>query len=127
MAEFKKKEEYSFWYSPLSIVILFIIFSFLVYKVIDLIKKEKETAEKKELILDEIDELRKREDILNKDISKMQTEDGIEDAIREKYKVVKEGEKMVVIVDNRDQISLEKDMGVDNSFIGWLKGLLGNK
>jgi len=30
---------------------------------------------------------------------------------------------MVVIVDDREQTPLEKDMGVDNSFIGWLKGL----
>jgi len=122
MAEFKKKDKYSFWYSPLVLIILLGLLFFLIYRVIDLIKKEKETAEKKELVLDRIDELKERERILNEDIAKMKTEEGIEDVIRAKYKVVKEGEKMVTIIDE-EQLSLEKNDEVDHSFIGWLKGI----
>lgn len=122
MAEFKKKDKYSFWYSPIILIILFGLLFFLTYRIVSLIKKEKETAEKKELTLDKIDELKERERILNEDIAKMQTEDGIEDVIRGKYKVVKEGERMVVIVDEEENL-LEKKNEVDHSFIGWLKGI----
>ena len=122
MAEFKKKDKYSFWYSPLALIVLLGLLFFLFYKVIDLIKKDKETGEKKELILDKIDELKERERILNEDIAKMQTEEGIEDVIRGKYKVVKEGEKMVTIIDE-EKVTQKQTEEVDHSFVGWLKGL----
>lgn len=122
MAEFKKKDKYSFWYSPLFLIILLVFLFFLSYKVIDLIKKDKETGEKKELTLDKIDELKERERVLNEDIAKMQTEEGVEDVIRGKYKVVKDGEKMVTIIDQEEDLE-RKISKVDHSFIGWLRGL----
>lgn len=122
MAEFKKKDKYSFWYSPLFLIILLVLLFFLSYKVINLIKKDKETGEKKELTLDKIDELKERERVLNEDIAKMQTEEGVEDVIRGKYKVVKDGEKMVTIIDQEEDLE-RKISEVDHSFIGWLRGL----
>ena len=123
MKEFKKKDKNNFWSSPLFIIILLGLLIFSVFKIIVLIQKERETAHKKELILDEIDALRERERILNEDIAKMKTEEGIEDAIREKYQVVKEGEKMVTIVDEKEKLPLVDESQTDHSFWGWVKSL----
>ncbi|MEA3399369.1 MAG: septum formation initiator family protein [Patescibacteria group bacterium] len=118
MAEFKKKEN-SFWYSPLMLVIFFLITVFLGYNIIDLIKKEKETNQKKNVILDESNALKEREEKLINDIAELQTEQGAEKAIREKYQVVKEGEGLIMIIDTEeeDEESTKKEHG----FLNWLK------
>lgn len=123
MREFKKKDKHSFWYSPLSIIILFCLLLFSIYKVINLIKIEKETSYKKEKVLDKIDDLEKRKLDLNKEITKMNTEQGIEEAIRDRFNVIKEGEKVLVIVDNKEEDLLKEKTEVDHSFWGWLKNL----
>ena len=94
-----KKSNYKFWHSPIALVVLFCILVFSGYRIIDLIKKDVETNHKKELILDQINSLRQREASLNDSISKLTTDEGKEEIIREKYQVAKEGEKMVTIVD----------------------------
>ena len=87
-------------------------------------EKERETAKKKDIILANIETLRKREDTLTTDINKLKTEDGIEETIRDKYQVVKEGEKMVTIVDEEKKNSVEVGAPVDDSsFLGWIKRL----
>lgn len=126
MAEFKKKDKNSFWYSPLFLVLLFVFILFLIYSIIGLIKKDKETARKKEMVLSRIESLEEREDSLKKDISKLETEEGLEDVIRNKLPVIKEGEKMVVIVDeeeNAEELESEDNVGKENNFLSWLKGL----
>lgn len=126
MNEFKRKNKHSFWQSPLVVVLLFMLLIFSAYKVIGLIQKEKETSKKKELVLEKIEFLRKREESLNTEIARFETEDGIEDAIREKYQVVKEGEKMVIIVDEEENYPPVEEKS-DHGFLGWLKNIFSNK
>lgn len=118
-----KKTNYKFWHSPIALIILFFILVFFGYKIIDLLKKDMETSHEKELTLDRINDLQKREASLNIDISKLQTEEGKEEIIREKYPVAKEGEKMVTIVDESDKGSLLQP-GVEvtsHGFWGFIK------
>jgi len=116
-----KKENYRFWHSPVALfLILFLLFLF-GYKMIDLFEKERETSKKKELILDEINTLKERQIMLSKDMLKLNTEEGKEEILREKYQVVKEGEKLVTIVDEENkEDSLIKD---DNKhgFGNWIR------
>lgn len=125
MAEFKKRDNNNFWYSPLSLVLIFVFIIFLIYSIIGLIKKNIETERKKDIVLSRIEALEERKDILEKDISKLETEDGLEDVIRNKLPVVKEGEKMIVIVEeeeNTDEYSEgEKTDKKENSFLSWFK------
>ena len=125
MNEFKKeKKEYNFWHSPVSLAILFCILVVFVYNMVDLFKKERETAKKKELIQEQIDTLTKREKILSEDIKKLETEEGVEDIIREKYQVTKEGEKMVVIVDENEQTqNKEEESSPKHGFVNWFKSV----
>ena len=89
--EFKnnnKKYTYRFWHSPVVLFLLFILLALFLYSIIGLIEKEGETSKKKELALEQLSDLRKREDSLNKDIQKFKTEEGQEEIIREKYLIL---------------------------------------
>ena len=123
MKEFKKKNKYNFWSSPLVLVVLLILFVFLAYKVIILIEVEKETDHKKILAQKEIEILWGREKSLNEDIAKMQTEEGIEDTIRGKFQVTKPGEKMITIVDEQDKNDEIKENLRQHNFWEWIKGI----
>jgi len=122
MAELKKKSNYKFWHSPIALGLLFIVLVFFGYNIIDLIKKERETATRKELILEQIDSLNKKTNSLSTSISRLNTDEGKEEVIREKYQVAKPNEKMVTIIEeeNKDSnllIEEEKSHG----FWGWVK------
>lgn len=100
MAEFKKKQHSrKIWYSPLILFVLLCVVLVFIYNMIDIVEKTRETAKKRNVVLGQINELHQREEALKNDIATIQTEAGMESAIREKYQLVKAGEKMVVIVD----------------------------
>ncbi|MFA6514805.1 MAG: septum formation initiator family protein [Candidatus Paceibacterota bacterium] len=122
-----KKDNYIFWHSPLALILLFLVLIFFGYRIIDLIQKERETSQKKELILDQIDSLKQRQNSLSKDISKINTEEGKEEIIREKYQVAKDGEKMVIIVDEvvKDD-SVEGRGNEGHGFWNWIKRIFKN-
>ncbi len=123
MSNFKKNDQHKFWHSPLALFLLLGVLVIFVYNVVGLIKKERETNEKKSLVLDEIDSLKKREEALSTDIKKLETEQGIEDLIREKYQVVREGEKIVVIVDEDLKNDLKSINNPRHGFAEWFKGI----
>jgi uncharacterized protein YlxW (UPF0749 family) len=99
MVKFKKSSNYKFWHSPLALFILFAAVVFFSYNIVDLAQKSKETSEKKFLILDKIKYLQTKSDNLNKEISTLETDLGKEEELREKLPYAKEGEKMVVIIE----------------------------
>ena len=123
MAEFNRKNNNNFWHSPLILLVLFAVLVLFTYNMIGLVGKERETARKKDLILSNIETLRNREKTLNSDIEKLKTEEGVEETIRDKYQVVKEGEKMVVIVDNEKKETSVVVETKEHGFIPWLKNL----
>ena len=128
MHEFNRKNKNSFWYSPLSLGVLFCVLVLFIYNIIGLIEKERETSKKKDLILSNIETLRGRETSLSKDIAKLKTEEGVEETIRDKYQVVKEGEKMVIIVDEEKKESLDSDNERNkHGFFEWIKRMFGTK
>ncbi len=102
MVKFKKTNNYKFWHSPLALFILFAAVVFFSYNIVDLTKKAKETSEKKSLILDEIKYLQNKSDTLNKEITVLETDFGKEEELREKLPYTREGEKMVVIVEEEE-------------------------
>jgi len=102
MVKFKKTNNYKFWHSPLALFILFAAVVFFSYNIVDLAKKAKETSEKKSLILDEIKYLQNKSDTLNKEITVLETDFGKEEELREKLPYTREGEKMVVIVEEEE-------------------------
>ena len=123
-----KKSNYKFWHSPFALIVLFCFLIFSGYKIVDLIKKDVETSSEKESALNKIDNLNKKIDSLSSNISKLNTDEGKEEILREKYPVVKEGEKMVTIVEegNKNNSSTtEKKVG--HGFWNWIKGIFSKK
>ncbi len=121
MHHFKKKAEYKFWHSPIILAVLFVIVIVFAYNLIGLLEKERETSKKKELALDQIESLKKRQTILEGDIARLETDDGIEEAIRDKYQVVKEGEKVVTIVNEEVPTNSDDENNKEHGFWNFLK------
>ncbi|MCX6756097.1 MAG: hypothetical protein NTX85_02050 [Candidatus Nomurabacteria bacterium] len=123
MAEFKRKSTNTFWHSPLSLIVLFLILVIFSFNMVGLFKKERETANTKSLVLDKVGRLEDREKSLNSSIEKLKTEKGTEDVIREKYQVVKPGEKMLIIVDPNDTNTAPSESLKEHGFVNWFKNI----
>lgn len=123
MSEFNRKNNHSFWHSPLALIVLLGILVVFIYNIVGLIEKERETTKKKNMILSNIETLRARENSLSKDIEKLKTEEGVEETIRDKYQVVKEGEKMVIIVDEEKKEVPLVEKETKHGFVEWIKGI----
>lgn len=115
-----KKNHYQFWHSPVALIILFSLIIIFGYNMISLLNKKKDTTSKKEQILAQIEDLKEREQTLRKNNLKLETEEGKEEVIREKYQVSKEGEKVIVIVDEENNESKETE-NENHGFINWVK------
>lgn len=119
----KKNIKYSslVLFSILCVVLVFM------YNMIGLVEKSHETKKKKNAIATQIDSLTARETNLQNNIDKLNSTIGTEEAIRDKYQMVKPGEKMVVIVDeNKDIDTANPEIKTKNEskdFIGFLKKL----
>jgi cell division protein FtsB len=127
MAKFNKQKEQKLWHSPLALLVLFLIVVVFSYNTIGLIIKERETTKNKESELMKIDDLRKRETSLSNDIARLSTDEGREESIRDKFQVVKPGEKMVVIVDEEQNAEAVDVTANDYSFWGFIKRAFSSK
>ncbi|MEK7585842.1 MAG: septum formation initiator family protein [Patescibacteria group bacterium] len=123
MKQWKGKNKYKFWHSPLSLIVLFCILVLFAYNMIGLVQKERETNKNKITELNKIDDLRMREALLSKDIERLGTDEGVEESVRDKFQVVKPGEKMVVIVDENVKKDESPNTPVNHSFWGYIKRL----
>lgn len=100
MAEFQtKKDSKRIWHSPLMLFVLLFILLLFMYNMIGLLEKARDTSQKREMVLSQMNSITERQQIEEKNIAKLQTDSGIEETLRDKYHLVKEGEQMVVIVD----------------------------
>jgi len=75
-----------------------------------------ETSRNKETIEDKVTELEKSKEKLNSEIIKLKTEKGIEENIREKFGLAKEGEEMIVIIEDKNSEEAEKKMDSEGFF-----------
>lgn len=122
MAEFKKKKKFNYWHSPIVLIVLSLFTIFFFYKLILIYGKERETNDKKNQAKQELEELKNREKIISENIAKFNTDEGIEDILREKFNVAKEGEKMVIIVQEEKKEVVEMNKK-SNSFFDWITKL----
>ena len=66
------------------------------------------TIENRKLAENKIAELQKEKEKLSIDIAKLKTEDGIEENIRQKFGLAKEGENMIIVVDDQNKPTTEE-------------------
>ncbi|MBI2046469.1 MAG: septum formation initiator family protein [Parcubacteria group bacterium] len=119
--DFRKKRQLKrMFYSTGAIVVLGIIVFFLGHATWDVYQKAKVTDEKRQEVLSELTRLQKQRTSLEDALERLQTDRGIEEEVRTKFNVAKEGEKVITIV------SPQKEDGSDTpQATSWWKRIFG--
>jgi hypothetical protein len=98
--------------------ILLFIFTF---GLIGFMGKMQITIENRKIAENKVTELQAMKDKLSSDISKLKTDSGVEESIRDKFGLAKEGEGEIVIVDDKNTPKIPKQES--SSFFSFLKNL----
>ena len=105
--------------SPISIVFLLALLIFFSWNIIQLGGKLLDTEENRKIAEEKVTELKERKKKTREEIELLKTDKGIEENIRERYGLVKEGEKVIIIVDeNKDKIVKKEE---ESTFLNFLK------
>lgn len=106
----------SFFHTRFWIVVLLVICIILGASVFKIAKKYIHAKSIRDDYQQELEQVKKHEADLQKNIAALSTERGKEEEIRDRYRVVKQGEQMILIVNNTDE-QLEAE--IEHSF--WKK------
>lgn len=115
-----KKKLIHYLYSKPVVVLLLVILFFTIKGVWGIYEKVEISEESLSVLEKEHEELFKRKEVAEEKVRRLETETGLEDEIRSKFDVSKHGEKVVVIVENKEEIKFEEEIKKDKSFIGKL-------
>lgn len=119
MFDFHEKRRFRrLLYSKVTLIILALIVVWLLFTAWDMYKKERDTGLKSAEQGNILNELKERETALQEEIDRLSTEKGIEAEIRSKFEVGKEGENVIIIVDNPEEKD-QKNTGLKRNF--WQK------
>lgn len=103
--------------SKIALIFLAVIMLIFAWNVFGFLGKLNDTAKNKKAAEEKIAELEKVKGQLSADIANLKTEKGVEASIREKFGLAKEGEGMIVVVDeNNTKEAKEKEKGGFFSF-----------
>ncbi len=96
-------------YSKVMVLILLIFLALLSYSVFSLYKKRNEALTKAHAAQAELDRVKDKQSQIDSSLDKLSTPEGIEDAIRDKFQVVKDGEELIVVTDPNHNETSEKE------------------
>ncbi len=105
----EKRRLKSYLYSKPTIAILFIAAGFLSFSVYTRFGVEREMAEKREVVAQELEALKVQANALESQVTHLKSERGIEEEIRNRYQVSKKGEQVVVVLDGEEKSSSTED------------------
>lgn len=115
----------SFFHTRFWIVVLLIICTILIISVVKISKKYIHAKSVRNDYQTELNQVRAHEVELKKSIDALSTDRGKEAEIRDRYRVVKHGEQMILIVDNDKKESNDPiPVNEPNGFWGKLKNLI---
>lgn len=101
MSEFQQIKNPRKWYhSTLFLLFVFVFSVVFIFSIMSLVRKNRETAIAKEAARNELQSLEERQKKLEQDIKGLSTDKGIEKNIRQQFQVAKDGEGVVVIVND---------------------------
>jgi len=109
-------------FSKVTLLILGVAVAFFVTAVWDVYQKAQETAVKRAQREAELAELQEREAMLRSELDRLSTARGLEEEIRGRFEVVREGEGIIVIVDpseEESQVAAAKEAGFWERLFGW--------
>lgn len=100
----KKKKKRSFIYSPLAVIVLLLILGFFISSIWDFYSKATESANRREITDNEYQELQDRKISLETELERLNSQVGQEEELRTRFSRSKEGERLVVIVDEVEDV-----------------------
>ncbi|OGI72984.1 hypothetical protein A2737_02155 [Candidatus Nomurabacteria bacterium RIFCSPHIGHO2_01_FULL_41_71] len=106
--------------SPAVLIVFFVFLVFFVWVVIRFLGKLFETSKNREIAESRVVELREAREYFFSQIENLKTEKGIEENLREKFPVVKDGEGLIVVVDEKNS-EKTKDEKSQNGFLFFIK------
>ncbi|MFA5751045.1 MAG: septum formation initiator family protein [Candidatus Paceibacterota bacterium] len=110
--------------SKFFLLFLVLLFIFFFWRMIEFGIKLKNTEENRRVAEIKVDELKQKKENYLQKLSDLNTEKGIEEDIREKFSVAKEGEKVIVIVDEEKEVegnTNDESFNIFSFFKKWFK------
>ena len=92
-------------YSPIVLLLLSILVFFMAKGAASVMNKERESRAKVSELDKESQKLESRQKMLQANIGKLETEEGVIEEIRQKFNVTREGESVTIIVDNQEKLN----------------------
>jgi cell division protein FtsB len=111
------------FHSPLVAVVLLIIMIWGGITAVSAFEKDREAKKLRDQYARDLAQLESKHAELDQKINTLSTVRGMESEVRNRYRVVKPGEQLVVVVDNRDD-SLEKKLQAE-TFWGKVRNFVG--
>ena len=105
MASFQNNKKKNFMHSRAALSVLGILVILLGGSALSVYEKSRDVVRNKRLAEDNLESLKKKQAELKEKIDGLKTDAGMEEAIRDKYRAVKEGEGLIVIVDENASAS----------------------
>lgn len=109
--------------SPFTVILLFILSFVLIKAAWNIHEKSKLTEERLRRTQTEIAKLEERHAILNKKVALLSTDEGVEAEMRTKYRAVKDGELVAVIIDEENTalaLTPVSDVGIWQKLLHWI-------
>ncbi len=104
MKHFQEQNKFNrIMHSKLGLLLLGVVVLFFAWNVLKFVVKMQDTARNKHIAEDKITQLQKEKERLTKDIDNLNTQNGVEETIRDKFGLAKDGEGLIVVVDNQDK------------------------
>lgn len=118
MREFEQKRKVrKILYSRTMIFVLFVVFIFLAHATWNVYQKERLSKRNLEQVAEESRRLQAREDSIRTSVNYLQTDKGVESEIRSKFRAVKAGEQVAIIINDE----IKKDIQRVQKETFWMK------
>jgi len=112
--------------SPPVLILLALIVMFLAWAVIGFTGKMISTAKNKRIAEDKVLGLQTQKDKLSVDLARLETDRGVEESIREKFGLAKEGEGLIVVVEDKKEAEVEPPTATE-SFLSFFKKMFSDQ
>jgi len=120
MLDFQQKRKLrAFIYNKITLGVFSFVVLILLFSTFNVWNKKVESQRLTESSLAKVLEMEKRNDFIDSQIERLNTQEGIEEEIRSKFSVAKEGEKVVVVVNDNlaDSIPIQEEKTLFEKFI----------
>lgn len=110
-------------YSKITSFALLIVLVFVSYQTFNLYKKSRQAVWRNNKVEVELGKLNNRKDYLESEVARLNTDVGAEEELREKFQVAKPGEKVLIILDQKEDNQNDEKDADNKSFFKRFLGL----